>query len=134
MNKLKYIFVAIGVLFLCSFSAPKKDKSDRAQRIYMYGVAIGFNDSTVYMTDFLHVDNVSVLGDGSIANLASYSFQLESYLESVLGERDRTCAVFYSDKKKKLEKKFLKMRKEYQDDKQILFKVVGGDAFRFYKQ
>ena len=59
---------------------------------------------------------------------------MKVYLEGTLGDVDRTCAVLYSADKKKLEKKYLKMRKKYQSDKSTLLKQVGADAFQFRKE
>ena len=112
----------------------KKAKVDEPTRVYMYGVSINFNDSVVYMTDFLHLDSMVVNKDASINGYSSYALQMKVYLEGTLGDVDRTCAVLYSADKKKLEKKYLKMRKKYQSDKSTLLKQVGADAFQFRKE
>jgi hypothetical protein len=59
---------------------------------------------------------------------------MKVYLEGTMGEIDRTCAVLYSADKKKLEKKYMKMRKKYQADKSTLLKFIGADAFQFRKE
>lgn len=134
MNKCKLLMVALlGMASLMSFAA-SKDKTDEPKRVYMYGVSVSFNDSVVYMTDVQHLDSIVINKDGSIQNYANYSIQLKVYLEGMLGESNQTCAVIYSDDKKKLEKRFVKMRKRYQTNKSKLLKQVGTDAFRFHKE
>lgn len=134
MNKCKLLLVALlGMASLTTFAA-SKDKADEPKRVYMYGVSVNFNDSVVYMTDVQHLDSIVINKDGSIQNYANYSIQLKVYLEGMLGESNQTCAVIYSDNKKKLEKRFVKMRKRYQTSKNKLLKQVGTDAFLFRKE
>ena len=58
---------------------------------------------------------------------------MKIFLESTLGESNQTCAVIYSDNKKKLEKRYVKMRKKFQADKEkVLMKL--GSAFSFLKE
>lgn len=136
MNKLKYVFGVISIVLLSSFMAPKdkKDKADEPRRVYMYGVSIDFNDSIVYITDVQHLDDILINKDGSLFNYAYYSLQLKTYLEGTLGEMNQTCAVIYSDKKKKLESRYLKTCKKYQSDKAASVRMIGTDSFIFHKE
>ena len=107
MNKLKFLMSALlAVVALSAFAAPKKEKGDaeEATRVYLYGVALNFNDSVVYMTDLQYLDSVVISKDGSLNNYSAYSHQLKHYLEAALGDENQTCAVIYSPKKKKVEK------------------------------
>lgn len=134
MKKCKLLLVVLlGMASLTAF-ATKKDKADEPKRVYLYGVSVNFNDSVVYMTDVQYLDSMVINKDGSIQNYANYSIQMKVYLEGVLGKSNQTCAVIYSDNKKKLEKRFVKMRKRYQADKNRLLLQVGADAFRFRKE
>lgn len=136
MNKLKFLLASmIGIVMLSSFSAPKekKEKIEEPVRVYLYGVSLNFNDSLVYMTDVQYFDSVKIGKDGSLQNYANYSQQMKIFLESTLGESNQTCAVIYSDNKKKLEKRYVKMRKKFQADKEkVLMKL--GSAFTFLKE
>ena len=136
MNKLKFLLASmIGIVMLSSFTAPKekKKKIEEPVRVYLYGVSLNFNDSLVYMTDVQYFDSVKIGKDGSLQNYANYSQQMKIFLESTLGESNQTCAVIYSDSKKKLEKRYVKMRKKFQADKEkVLMKL--GSAFSFLKE
>ena len=136
MNKFKFLLASmIGIVMLSSFTAPKekKEKIEEPVRVYLYGVSLNFNDSLVYMTDVQYFDSVKIGKDGSLQNYANYSQQMKIFLESTLGESNQTCAVIYSDSKKKLEKRYVKMRKKFQADKEkVLMKL--GSAFTFLKE
>lgn len=134
MNKFHYLLAGLLSIFvLSSFAAPKAEK-DGPKRVYMYGVSVDFNDSTVYLTDVQYLDSVVINKDGSLFNYSSYSHQFKMYLEGMLGEDNQTCAVIYSDNKKNLEKRFVKIRKRYLSDKEKVLRRVGTDAFVFRKE
>lgn len=132
----KWRFILIGLLYAVQLtaSAATKEKAEEFKRVYMYGVAVNFNDSTVYMTDIQHLDSMIINKDGSLQNYVGYSLQLKVHIEGTLGEIDQTCAIIYSDKKKKLEKSFLKMRKKYAAERGEKFKRIGTDSFIFQKR
>ena len=128
-----YLIGLLCAVQLPTFTA-NKDKDEEPKRVYMYGVAVNFNDSTMYMTDVHYLDSMIINKDGSLQNYIGYSMQLKAFLEGTLGETDQTCAVIYSDKKKKLEKRFLRMRKKCLAERKQRFKQIGTDSFRFEKR
>lgn len=145
MNKWRICLICLlGALQLSAFAAPKekapkakkekKVKIEEPKRVYMFGVAENFNDSTTYLTDVQHLDSLVIAPDGSLLNHAGYSLQLKVYLEGTLNEINQTCAVIYSDKKKKLDKRFTKTRKKYEADKNKTLKRIGTDVFTFQKR
>lgn len=137
MKKWRILLIGLlGILQLSALAAPKekKEKTEAPKRVYMFGVATNFNDSTVYLTDVQHLDHAVMGADGSLKDHTSYSQQLKAFLESTLGETNQTCAVIYSDKKKKLEKRFIRARKKYQTDKAKTLKRIGTDTFMFQKR
>ena len=72
--------------------------------------------------------------DGSLQNYAGYSMQLKVYLEGTLGNVNQTCAVVYSHKKKKLEKRFIKTKKKFLANKDQVLRQIGTDTFTFQKR
>lgn len=60
--------------------------------------------------------------------------QMKVYLEGELNELSQTCAVVYSDKKKKLDKRYLKTKKRFLNDKSKTLRLIGADAFTFEKR
>ena len=147
MKKWRFLLICLlGALQLTAFAAPKEKapkekkeqkekqvKPEEPKRVYMYGVSIDFNDSTVYLTDVQYIDSAIINNDGSLRHSANYSMQLKMFLEGTLNEKDQTCAIIYSSKKKKLGKRFLATRKRYQQDKNKMLKQIGTDSFTFKK-
>ena len=135
MNKCKSLLLALmAMMALSSFAAPKKNKGDEPKRVYLCGVSIDFNDSVAYMTDLCYIDSVLIDKDGSLQNYSDYSHQLKTYLEGTLGEYGETCALIYSEKKSKLERRMEKIVKRLQtvDGKTLL--RISADAFTFTKE
>lgn len=109
----------------------KKEKS-KTSSIYMFGIGAAFGDSIVYVTDVNRVD--SVVYDkktGYLKDRANYSIQLKDYLENKLGLEKRTCAVFYSDNKAKIDKKHQKLLKTYSSGSTSSVKKLSVDEFRY---
>lgn len=127
MKLVKTAFPLLLVLILCSaFSKKEKDKP-----VYVYGIAASFLDTVVYITDVQMVDSVK-LEKGLFPHWSAYSYQLKNYLEQTEGSPNRTCAIYYSENKKKLEKEALKLKNKYLK-KKILIKSVNPEQFKFRK-
>ena len=69
MNKWKaFLICLLGALTLSATAAPKekkeknekKEKVAEPQRVYMYGMSVNLNDSTVYLTDMQYLDDIIV--------------------------------------------------------------------------
>ena len=149
MNKWRLFLIALlGVLTLSVSAAPKEKtqkekapkvkektiKAEEPKRVYMYGISVNFNDSVVYLTDVQRLDSVIIDDEGAIQNYAGYSMQLKVYLEGTLGKVNQTCAVVYSEKKKKLEKRYLKARKKFLANKDKVLHQIGATDFAFQQQ
>ena len=143
MNKWKaFLICLLGALTLSATAAPKEKKEKKEkkqkvaepQRVYMYGMSVNLNDSTVYLTDVQYLDDIIINTDGSLQNYAGYSMQLKVYLEGTLGNVNQTCAVVYSHKKKKLEKRFIKTKKKFLANKDQVLRQIGTDTFTFQKR
>lgn len=127
MKSIKTAFVLLLVLTLCSAFS----KKDASKPVYMYSVSASFLDTVVYITDIQLVDSVK-LEKGLLPNWSAYSYQLKNYLEQVERLPNRTCAVYFSEDKKKLEKEALKLKNKYLKNK-IMIKSVNPEQFKFRK-
>ena len=127
MNKWKItLFCLLGTLQMSAFA-------DEPQRVYLFGVATNLNDSTVYITDVQHLDSLTINPDGSLTNHVGYTLQLKVYLEGTLNETYQTCAVIYSDKKKKLTKRFSNVQRRLQHKKDKRPHLISKESFQFQK-
>ena len=104
------------------------------QRVYLFGMATNFNDSTTYITDVQCLDSLIINPDGSLQNHVGYTLQLKVYLEGILNERNQTCAVFYSNKKRKLTKRHLEIQRRHQYKKDKKLAQISKDSFLFQKR
>lgn len=110
MKFTKSAFAAIAVMLLFAASTQAKDEM---KRIYIFGFAMSFNDSTVCFTDVQAVDSAWLNSKTHfLVNRENYSYQLRDYLEGE-GYKHPTCMVSYSTDLKKLTKKYDKMRNRY---------------------
>ena len=64
---------------------------------------------------------------------SQYSYQLKNYLENEEGLTNRTCFVYFSNSRKKLQKTINKMKIKYQKGKTLLIREVNPNAFKFKK-
>ena len=137
MNKWKLLLLGLLTLVVMPVISAPKEKKERViepKRVYLCGVSLNFNDSVVYVTDIQYLDSVIINNEGSLANYSSYTMQMKIYMQGTLGEGNQTCAVLYSDDKKKLEKRVNRMRKHFLANENKLFKKVSREAFSFHKE
>ena len=70
--------IMLVVAATMAVSATAKDK--KAARMYVFGVATSFNDSTAYFTTIQEIDSVTTAGKtGMLANKQEYSYQLKNH-------------------------------------------------------
>ncbi len=126
MKKLLLLFC----LTLCLTKAEAQRPEQRC--VYMFGFAASFVDSTAYITDIQAIDSAYIFKkNGFLADRSLYSMQLSQYLQTAMHKEYMTCAIFFSEKKSKLEKTFLKVRKKYSNDPGVLLTPLGKDVFTF---
>lgn len=130
MKIIKTLCALFVVLMTCSaFSLKgKKDKP-----VYIVGVSASFTDSLVYFTEIQLLDSVQLDKNKMLPERSHYSYQLKSYLENEEGLADRTCFVYFSNKRRTLQKEISKMKTKYQKGNTLLIREVNPNAFRFTK-
>lgn len=144
MKIIKSAFVFMVATMLVSLTANAKDTM---KRIYIYGCATSFNDSTVYLTDIEVVDSAWFTGKKKmfLVSRENYSYQLRDYLEQQ-GEKNQTCMVTFGTNLKTVKKKWnklndrftkVKVKKNKQGKKEdttpapFQVKIIGMDKFKF---
>lgn len=118
------------VLTVCSAFSLKSSKN---KPVYIVGVSASFTDSLVYFTEIQFLDSVHIDKNKMLPERAQYSYQLKNYLENEEGLSNRTCFVYFSNSKKKLQKTVTKMKAKYQKGKTMLMRQVNPNAFQFKK-
>lgn len=129
MKNIKILGALLLVFIMCSaFSMKKKDD----KQVYIAGVSASFKDSLVYFTDVQLVDSVILDKNKMLPQRQQYSYQLKTYLESKLGQSNRTCFIYFDSNKTKLEKSIKKMKDKYQKSGKLIIRQVDSE-FKFTK-
>lgn len=126
------------MLFLCLFGmisvqtfGAKKHKVYQ-KPVYMIGVAMSLTDSVVFITDMHLVDSVTVEKKTKfLKDRQLYSFQLQRYLEATYKGGPYVPAVFFSSKRKTMERHYLSLHKRYVQSKEFRMVLVDQSQFRF---
>lgn len=99
-------------------------------KVYLFGVSQQLTDSVVYVTFINEVDSFDLAKKTKFLPFRSeFSLQLKEYMEGNLKKDHQTTVVFYSTSRKKLSKKYYKIKKRYLDNPYT--KIVPIDGFRF---
>lgn len=114
MNASKYVTAALFIFILTTaWCMDMSAKNKKVPKLYIFGMAASFNDSTVYFTDIQEVDSVWINAKNKfLINRNEYSHQLKDYLEG-RGMSRRTCIVSFALKRKNAQKKYNKMKNKY---------------------
>ena len=128
MKFVKVFVSLLAVLAICTASTMESKKKG----MYIVGVSASFSDSLVYFTDIQFVDSVELGKDKLLPLRGQYSDQLDAYMENRMGMKNRTCFIYFDEKKTKVEKTINKMKKKYLKDGKAVLKETGAD-FKFTK-
>lgn len=128
MKFVKIVASLFMVLAVCTASTMENKKKG----MYMVGVSASFTDSLIYFTDIQFLDSVELDKNELLPMRGQYSDQLDSYLEQVKGMENRTCFIYFDEKKDKVEKTIKKMKEKYQKDGKSILRDLGAD-FKFSK-
>lgn len=127
-----YKFIAAIMLVVAAtmaVSATAKDK--KAARMYVFGVATSFNDSTAYFTTIQEIDSVTTSGKtGMLANKQEYSYQLKNHFSNK-GLTYRTCTTINNKDKKKIQKLYAKTKQKLAKKNKYIIKDIDEREFRF---
>jgi len=131
MRLLGYFYVTIALMTAGLWSVDVSAKNKFVDKIYAFGIAASFNDSTVYFTDIQQVDSVWMENKTKfLVDRSSYSHQLRDYLARK-GQQHRTCTFVYALNVKDITKKYLSMKHKYVKSGNFDIKTVDAIDFSF---
>ena len=112
---MKLFRYALLLMIMVTFTATKASaKPTVAPKAYMFGFIANFSDSLVYFTDIQTVDSVWYDHKTKfLMDRSTYSNQLRQYFANTLNMPHRTCIVIFALTRKEIEKKYLKLKKQY---------------------
>ena len=112
MRFIKFILLAMAMTAMLPNQT--QAKALVAPKAYMFGFVASFNDSIIFMTDIQEVDSVWVQDKKKLlAGRSSYAWQLREFFSKNFNLTNRTCVVISDVSRKKVEKKYAQMKKQY---------------------
>lgn len=121
--------ILFAIVALCA--ALQVSARDRQQSIYMFAYGTSFNDSTIYLSTVEVVKNATLEQKTNfLNNRLSYSNAFKQFLD-VKYSGIHTTAVFFNVKREKLEKMYLKIRRNTQKSGTMRLVEVPASDFRF---
>lgn len=121
--------ILFALVALCA--ALQVSARDRQQSIYMFAYGTSFNDSTIYLSTVEVVKNATLEQKTNfLNNRLSYSNAFKQFLD-VKYSGIHTTAVFFNVKREKLEKMYLKIRRNTQKSRAMRLVEVPVSDFRF---
>ena len=129
--RLRQLLIVTALLVVCVING--NAKGYRPAKIYMFGFAASFNDSTVYLTDIQTVNAYLVNNRTKfLANREDYSYQLRNYLQSNGLEAYPTCITMFAENEKDATKKYLKLKERYEKSKKkYSIKSLKDSQFKY---
>ena len=131
MRKSLFILLLVFVSAVAVAGDRKENKKDEAAPVYIMGVSMSFSDSTVYFTEIQKLDSV-VLENGALPHLQYYSYELKDYMSFEENMPGRISAIYFNEKRSKLEKKELKVKKNLVEKEGKTVRYLG-EKFKFVK-
>lgn len=123
------MWILFALVALCA--ALQVSARDRQQSIYMFAYGTSFNDSTIYLSTVEVVKNATLEQKTNfLNNRLSYSNAFKQFLD-VKYSGIHTTAVFFNVKREKLEKMYLKIRRNTQKSRAMRLVEVPTSDFRF---
>ena len=132
MMKKGVIALALLLVVLMAAAKPRSSSSGRGNgTVYLFGVSQQLTDSVVYITFINEIDSLDLQKRTKFLPYRSeFSLQLKEYMEGTLKKDHQTTCVFYSPNRKKLSKKYYKIKKRFLDNPYTKIMPLDGFTFR----
>lgn len=107
-------------------------KKPEVRRVYMFGFAASLIDSTAFQTDIQTIDSAWLEPSHKLlVDRALYSLQLQYHMEGVEKRKNTVCTIFYNTNPRKVQRKWAKVKKRYEKDPALDYKVLPKERFSF---
>ena len=112
---MKVLKLALLVVIMTAFIPTQANaKSIMLPKAYLCGFVANFSDSVIYVTDIQEIDSVWFDSKSKfLMSRSAYTSQLRDYFTNKLNMPDRTCIVIFGMDRKKAEKKYTRLMKQY---------------------
>lgn len=110
---MKFLKLALVALFVGSGTTLHTYAKSKVTPCYVFGFSASFADSTVYFTDIQKLDSTWLdTKTKFLLGREEYSLQLKQYFND-MKKPNRTCIVMFATDKKKIDKKYKKLKETY---------------------
>lgn len=127
-----WMAVLLVVAVLCCEAKEKgAAQGEKDTKVYLFGVSQQLTDSVVYITGIDEVEGLQL--DRKTKMLpyrAVFSLQMKEYVEGTLKQNHQTACVFFSKNRKKLSRKYYKIKKRFLDNSYTKLVPIEGFTFR----
>ena len=133
MKQLRHALLA-AIVLAATATIPATAKNYMVPKAYMFGFIASFNDSIVFFTDIQQVDSVWLQEKkGFLAGRSNYAAQLREFFTNGFNLNNRTCVVICDTDRKKVEKKYAQLKKQYTEKNANTYDVhyIDVNDFRF---
>lgn len=131
MNTLKNKVKSIILIAALTLTASISFALNKPTKLYVYGFAATFNDSTVYFTNIEEIDTAWIDTKSKfLYSRDNYSYQFRDYLKSQ-GVAHPTCITGYATSRKEAEKKYTALKRRYTSKGNYNIKYVTESEFRY---
>ncbi|MCD8202066.1 MAG: hypothetical protein LUD48_00275 [Prevotella sp.] len=130
MRVQRYFAIAVALIMAASFTELSAKERYVANQAYVFGFAISFTDSTVYLTEIQQMDSLWIESKTYMLDRDNYSYQLKNYLVNQ-GQQHRTCMMFFAVKRKDIDKKYEKIKKKYITKGHYYVSYLSESDFQF---
>ena len=129
MRRFLLLIMLLFPLFVMAKQKPTQYGRGKG-KVYLFGVSQQLTDSVVYITYINEVDSLDLMKKTKFLPFRSeFSLQLKEYMEGTLKKDHQTTCVYFSVNRKKLSKKYYKIKKRYLDNSYT--KIMPLDVFQF---
>jgi hypothetical protein len=117
------LFVLIALLAVVGMQAQK--------HVYGFAYATSLKDSVVYVSTIQQIPDAQIGRDGFLNYRADFGAQFGAYVQQYFDHPNVTSVVVFHKKRKKLEKRYLKMRKLAQQEQGKRIVEINYSDFKF---
>ncbi len=127
----RLITVLFFTLAMATVCLNAMGKGPDKKQVYAFGYGTCLGDSIVYISAIQVLEGAEFdKKTGFLNDRNIYSYQMEQGLRTYFNKHF-TCAVFYSDNKAKLEKRYFSLKKQLGRDKAVRVEELPSATFRF---
>lgn len=130
---MKYVRIFLAVILVFTLCSAFTMKRGSHKPVYAFGVSASFTDTVVYYTDVQLLDSVHLDKNGFLPHRDLYSYQLKNFLEYDMKQPNRTCMIYFSESKSKIDKEVVKVIGKYEKNPSVSLHKLDPQKFRFTK-